>query len=272
MTNEYSIAVLLPTRGRTDALTKSVVSIVENAANISQIQFIFGFDHDDTVGFTHFTDVIQPLLDQVGVTYEALGFNSLGYAGLNQYYNTLAKNASADWLFIWNDDAYMTTKEWDTVIASYTGEFKLLKLHTHNDHPYSIFPIVPNTWYDLLGYFSCHQMIDAELSQIAYMLDIIQIIDITAVHEQSELTGANDTTSKSKVRFEGDPKNPKNFHHISYGQQRVADSNKLADYMKSIDMDTTFWENVKAGKQDPWAKLVINDVNKQMTQSQSKVV
>ena len=88
MTNEYSIAVLLPTRGRTDALTKSVVSIVENAANISQIQFIFGFDHDDTVGFTHFTDVIQPLLDQVGVTYEALGFNSLGYAGLNQYYNT----------------------------------------------------------------------------------------------------------------------------------------------------------------------------------------
>lgn len=271
MTNEYSIAVLLPTRGRTDALTKSVSSVIDLADNLSKIQILLGFDHDDKIGLDHFKKVIEPLLYNRGVTYEALGFDSLGYAGLNQYYNTLAQSANADWLFVWNDDAFLTTQGWDTVIASYTGQFKLLKLHTHNDHPYSIFPIVPRAWVDLLGYFSCHQMIDAELSQIAYMLDLIEIINIDAVHEQSDLTGADDSTSKSKVRFEGDPRDPKNFHHMNYGNQRILDSDKLAEHMRSIGMDTTFWKNVKTGKQDPWEKLKINDVNKQMTQGRIKV-
>lgn len=271
MTNEYSIAVLLPTRGRTDALTKSVSSVLDLADDLSKIQIIMGFDHDDEVGLDHFKKVIEPLLYNSGVTYEALGFDSLGYAGLNQYYNTLAKNANADWLFIWNDDAYLTTKGWDTVIKKYTGQFKLLKLHTHNEHPYSIFPIVPREWYDLLGYFSCHQMIDAELSQIAYMLDLIQIIDIEAVHEQSDLTGADDSTSKNKIRFEGDPRDPKNFHHMTHGYQRLSDSDKLAEHMKAIGMDTNFWENVKTGKQDPWEKLRANDPNKQMMQGEIRI-
>ena len=59
MTNEYSIAVLLPTRSRTDALTTSVTSIVDLAKDISQIQLIFGFDDDDQTGLNHFRTVIQ---------------------------------------------------------------------------------------------------------------------------------------------------------------------------------------------------------------------
>ena len=132
MKNEYSIAVLLPTRSRTDALTSSVTSIVDLAHDVSRIQLVFGFDNDDKIGLDHFTKVIQPLLDKHNVAYEAQAFNSMGYAGLNRYYNHLAKSTSADWLFVWNDDAVMETKGWDSVIEQYTGEFKLLKVHTHN--------------------------------------------------------------------------------------------------------------------------------------------
>ena len=32
----------------------------------------------------------------------AMSFDTLGYDGLNVYYNTLAESADADWLFIWN--------------------------------------------------------------------------------------------------------------------------------------------------------------------------
>jgi hypothetical protein len=266
MPNQYSIAVLLPTRSRTQALTDSVTSIVSRASDMSKIQILFGFDTDDTVGLKHFENVIQPFLDDHDVAYEAQAFESMGYAGLNRYYNHLGKNASADWLFVWNDDAVMNTKAWDQVIQKYTGQFCLLKVHTHNEHPYSIFPIVPCAWFDLFKHFSRHQMIDAELSQMAYCLDLIKIIDIDVTHNQVELTKDSLDPLKPKVRFEGNPNNPWDFHNRTVTQQRYKDCQAVADYMKTLGLDTSWWESVKLGKQDPWEKLRANDVNKQMVQ------
>jgi hypothetical protein len=266
MKNEYSIAVLLPTRSRTDALTTSVTSIVDLASDMSRIQLIFGFDDDDEVGLNHFETVIQPFLDQRGVFYEAQAFKSMGYAGLNRYYNHLAKSTSADWLFVWNDDAVMETQGWDSVIEQYTGEFKLLKVHTHNDHPYSIFPIMPRAWYDLMNHLSRHQMIDAELSQLAFLLDIMQVIEVDVVHNQVELTKDATDPLKPKVRFEGDPMNPIDFHHPQTSAQRHQDCDVIAEYMRTIGLDTTWWESVKSGKSYAWEKLIALDVNKQMSQ------
>jgi hypothetical protein len=270
MTNEYSIAVLLPTRSRTDALTASVTSIINLANDISRIQLLFGFDNDDKVGLAHFTTVIQPFLDEKGVDYEAQGFESMGYAGLNHYYNYLAKSTSSDWLFIWNDDAVMETQGWDSVIEQYTGQFKLLKVHTHNDHPYSIFPIVPRAWYDTMQHLSRHQMIDAELSQMAFVLDIMQVIDVDVVHNQVELTKDKTDPLKPKIRFEGNPGNPYDFHNPKIQQQRYADCDVISNYMKDNGLDTSWWENVKSGKQYPWTRLQELDVNDQMKQFSMK--
>ena len=266
MSNEYSIAVLLPTRSRTYALTDSVTSIVSRAKDVSRIQILFGFDTDDTVGLEHFEGVLQPFLDDHGVTYEAQAFESMGYAGLNRYYNHLCQSAEADWLFIWNDDAVMNTQDWDQVINNHTGQFQLLKVHTHNEHPYSIFPIVPRAWVDLFGHLSRHQMIDAELSQMAFVLNLMQVIDIDVTHNQVELTKNFDDPLKAKIRFEGNPRNSYDFHNPGVQKQRYADCDVIAQYMEKIGMDTTWWKNVKAGTQDPWARLQELDVNQQMKQ------
>lgn len=271
MTNEYRVAVLLPTRARTDALTRSVTSIIDLADDVDKIQFIFGFDNDDSIGLDHFTNVIQPILDTKNVSYEAIAFDSMGYAGLNRYYNHMAQHADADWLFVWNDDAVMNTKGWDAVIASYTGQFRLLKVHTHLDHPYSIFPIVPKSWFDTFKHLSRHQMIDAELSQMAFCLDLMEVIAVDVTHDQSELTGQDDDTSKNKIRFEGNPRNPYDFHNPTVTNQRYHDCEILSAHMKNIGLDTSWWENVKAGKQYPWEKLIALDVNKQMSQFSLKV-
>ena len=266
MTNEYSIAVLLPTRSRTDALTASVTSIVDLADDVSRMQLIFGFDDDDKIGLDHFKTVIQPFLDKHDVSYEAQSFKSMGYAGLNRYYNHLAKSTSADWLFVWNDDAVMETQGWDSVIEQYTGEFKLLKVHTHNDHPYSIFPIMPRAWYDLMNHLSRHQMIDAELSQLAFLLDIMQVIEVDVTHNQVELTKDSTDPLKPKVRFEGNPTNPIDFHHPQNSALRYQDCDMIAEYMRKIGLDTAWWESVKSGKSYAWEKLIALDVNKQMSQ------
>ena len=272
MSNEYKIAVILPTRGRTAALTHSLVGLLEKAADLDQIQVLLGLDTDDTVGIKHFQESLQPQLDDMGVAYTAMTFEPMGYSRLNEYINTLSKESSADWIFFWNDDALMESDNWDLEIVKRTGEFKLLAVHTHNDHPYSIFPIVPREWLDVVGHLSLHSMTDAWLSQIAFMIDIWERIDVHVVHDRADLTGNNlDATYKQRELLEGNPSNPRDFHNPSMTVLRMQECEKLSIYMKSIGLDTTWWKNVKLSKQDPWEKLNLNDPNGQMRQFQFKL-
>lgn len=267
MSIEYSIAVLLPTRGRTDSLARSVLSLVDHAADQDSIQLILGFDNDDTVGLTYFSERLQPELDRRNIAYTVMEFEPLGYARLNEYYNAMVRESSAEWVFVWNDDATIETDGWDNIINSHVGQFKLLAIHTHHDHPYSIFPIVPRAWVELAGRLSIHQMIDAELSQLAYMLDIWERIEVYATHDRHDLTGNNlDKTFKERISYEGNPSSPKDFHHISHINYRNQEADRIDAYMHSIGIGTDWWSRVKTGQQDPWAKLIINDVNHQMHQ------
>jgi hypothetical protein len=267
MTNTYKIAVLLPTRGRTTALTNSIESLVTNCSDTANIQILLGLDRDDHIGRDYFLTQVKPYLDSAGVAYCAIEFEPMGYAGLNRYYNGLAKQSQADWLFVWNDDAVMNTQDWDQIITQHDGQFKLLKIHTHNEHPYSIFPIYPRKWYDLFGFLSRHQMIDAELSQIAYMLDLMQIVEIYANHDRADLTGNNkDETFKNKIVYEGNPSHFLDFHHPNFVKARMQDCETISGYLESNGHDMSFWHAVKTGIQDPWEKLRANDINKQCTQ------
>lgn len=263
--SEYNIAVLLPTRGRTDALSRSVISLVNRAVNLAKVQFMFGFDDDDVIGQTHFNEELKPWLEEKGVHYTAMMFEPLGYIRLNEYVNTLALSADADWLMFWNDDAVMETTAWDRTISEYTGQFKILAVHTHKDHPYSIFPIAPREWLDTLGYLSPHQISDCWLSQQAYMLDVWERIPVWVTHDRYDLTGNNgDDTFKNRPMLEGNPHDPRDFHHIQWTALRMKDCDALSRHMKDVGLDVSWWKNVCLGTQDPWIKLRENDPNEQV--------
>lgn len=267
MTSKYKIAILLATRGRTDMLGRSIKSLMTMADNPKDIQLFFAFDDDDKVGTEYFMKELRPWLDEFKLTYKAMVFKRLGYVALHKYNNAMAKSADADWLMIWNDDAVMETQGWDSVIASYAGQFKLLSVKTHNLHPYSIFPIVPRKWFEVLGYISPHPTQDGWVSQQAYMLDIYERIDVDVKHDRYDLTGNNlDTTWKDRMMLEGKPNDPMDFHSVQQIELRHKDAAKLAEYMQSIGMSVEFFVNIFTGQQDPWAKLKANDVNGQMVQ------
>jgi hypothetical protein len=272
MSRQFKIAVLLPTRGRTDALSRSVISLFNRVVNRGTVQLILAFDDDDAVGIEHFEKELQPWLDERGIDYKALTFERMGYRRLNEYVNACAAEADAEWLMFWNDDAIMETAGWDREISKHTDQFKLLAVHTHKDHPYSIFPIVPADWFALFGYLSPHQISDAWLSQQAYLLDIFERINVYVTHDRHDLTGNNsddtfDEGGPSNMN-EGNPSNPNDFHHSTWIKRRMVDTEKIAVYLKGLGISVEFWENVKINKQDPWEKLKANDVNKQMTQFQ----
>jgi hypothetical protein len=268
---EYDIAVLLPTRGRTVALTRSVMSLVNRVRDVSKIQFLLAFDDDDEVGIKHWEENLQPLLDDRGVDYTALVFEPLGYIRLNEYVSELARNSDAAWFMFWNDDAVMQSQNWDEEIMKYQGQFKCLAVHTHREHPYAIFPIIPREWLDVFGYLSPHQINDAWISQVSYMLDILERIPVWVEHDRFDLTGNNgDETFRNRPMLENQPNNPEDFHSNKWHAKRLQDTEKLAQYLKDRGVDMTFWVNVKLGKQDPWVKLEANDINKQMTTTRKK--
>jgi hypothetical protein len=267
MNAQFDIAILLATRGRQEPLMRSLQSLVDLADNAKRIQFMLAFDRDDAVGIDYFVSTVQPWMDQQGLRYHAEVFEPMGYINLHKYNNAMAAKTASNWLVIWNDDAVMETQGWDTVIASYTGQFQLLAFHTHRDHPYSIFPIVPRSWFDLLGYISPHPTQDGWVSQQAYMLDIWQRIPVNVLHDRYDLTGNNaDETFRNRPMLEGKPTDPRDFHSQQMIELRHQDCGKLAAYMVSQGVSIEFFENIFRGMQDPWEKLAQNDVNGQMVQ------
>jgi hypothetical protein len=267
MAADFEIAVLLATRGRTELLTRSLRSLIDLAHDVNRIQFMLAFDQDDTVGVEYFTKTVQPWLDQQNIRYRAELFEPMGYVNLHKYNNALAQHTNSNWLVIWNDDAVMQTPDWDQVIASHTGQFQLLAFHTHRDHPYSIFPIVPREWYDVLGYISPHPTQDGWVSQQAYMLDIWQRIPVHVLHDRYDLTGNNaDETFRNRPMLEGKPSDPRDFHSHDMIALRHRDAARLAEHMQKLNLSTEFFQKIFLGQQDPWEKLAQNDVNSQMVQ------
>ena len=258
---------MLATRGRTDSLHRSLMSLINRARHIDQIEFFLAFDNDDDIGWNYWNDKIKHELDLRDVNYTVMKFDRLGYANLHMYFHKIMPETNSDWLVIWNDDAIMETQNWDRLICRHTGQFKLLAFRTHHDHPYSIFPIFPREWFEVLGHASQHHLSDAWLSQISYIIDCFEREEIWVTHDRHDLTGNNfDDTYRGRVVLEGNPNRIGDFHHRDITKLRHLDAELLAEWLTQQGNDLVFFNNVKAGLQDPWEKLRLNDVNNQMRQ------
>ena len=120
---DSDIAVLLPTRGRTTMVERSVRSLFELAENPESIEIIFAYDNDDATGFDYFKKTVCPWMDANNVTYSAMRFEPMGYIQLNKYVNAMAKTTKSKWYIIWNDDAVMRTVGWDNEIRAQNNNF-----------------------------------------------------------------------------------------------------------------------------------------------------
>ena len=251
------ISVLLPTRGRREVLKSSLEGLVSKAADPERVELLLGIDDDDEGIREYIEQEIAPMPRKYRVECRANIFKPLGYENLHVYVNTLAGNATGDWLFFWNDDGVMVTEGWDDVIRRHTGQFKLLAPRdNHEGHPYAIFPIVPRDWFMLIDHLSQNAQNDAWLSHIAYMLDIFERIDVEFIHDRADITGNNaDSTFQNRKYMEGNPNDPKDFGHPGMQQARVATAYKIAWFLDRIGQHSDWWDNVVAGKQDPFEKM-----------------
>ena len=258
MANDTIISVLLPTRGRTDQLFTSLKTLVDKASNPARLEILLGIDDDDENIKPYLQDTVAPYLKEKLVECRASVFKPLGYENLHTYVNTLAGNATGEWLFFWNDDALMISDNWDNEIEKYNGQFKLLApKDNHDGHPYAILPIVPIDWFKLIDHLSMNAQNDAWLSHIAYMLDIFERIDMEFLHDRADITGNNDDeTFRNRKYMEGNPSDPADFGHPDMQNARVRTAFKIAWFLEKIGQKSVWWENVQAGNQNPFEKMV----------------
>lgn len=258
--NDTVISIILPTRGRvkSGALEKSLKSLLDNADKPNRVEIMLGIDEDDQETKDWLDNEAQDFVKPYKCGCKAKVFQPLGYEKLNIYVNLLAHSSSGQWLFLWNDDALMQTKGWDTEVDSYNGQFKMLAPKDNHDHPMAIFPLIPTDWFVLCDAWSMNAQNDTWVSQIAKMNNIFQRVEFEVLHDRADMTGGNDDeTFEARKYMEGNPEDPADFNHPNMSQARMHHASKIDWFLRKIGQAETpsYFQEFINGKVNPFANL-----------------
>jgi hypothetical protein len=154
--NQPLVSVMVPSRGRVAHLAKSIDSLRNLATDPKRFEVLVWADDDDqpTMDFVYSPGFIYP---SGPLTKALIGPRGRGYADLHSFYNRLCGIASGRFLFLWNDDAEMTTTGWDAEIAKHDNGkpcYILSGLKDTRGRDNWLFPIVHRSWFDTMGHFS----------------------------------------------------------------------------------------------------------------------
>ena len=174
-----TVSVLIPTRGRPELLARAVGALYDNADDPDHIEVLARFDSDA------YHEPPPGVLAVIG--------EPLGYVGMGAYYNELAEAATGDWLLIYNDDAMVSTRSWDTIIESRGPGLKNLSIDNNHGRQYACFPCVPKRWFDICGHLALDTRVDSWLQQVAIAADcFVEENDVFILHDRYDLTGNNE--------------------------------------------------------------------------------
>ena len=211
------ISILLPTRKRTEAVIKSIGSLLSTASDPSRIEILIAYDDDDEESREFFSTTWFPFLEQCGATTNVFETERFGYLRLYKYVNLLAEHATGDWLMFWNDDALMLTDNWDTEIAKNDGYFGLLRMPCVNmNHPFALFPIIPREWVDYFGCVSPVNHSDWWIYHVTNNVGMMKNIPVNVYHDRADVTGGNNDETFAEQSYDSDgkdPTNPEDYAH-----------------------------------------------------------
>lgn len=106
------VSVLLPTRGRPDALYQAVGSLYVNTRDRGRVEYIFKLDDDDCKTI----DLVEGMIRDGLPGRTMISPRGNGYLDMHLWVNQMAEMARGDWLFLWNDDARIATGAWDEIL------------------------------------------------------------------------------------------------------------------------------------------------------------
>lgn len=182
------VSVLLPTRGRPAWLVECISSLWSTSLG-KQIDFLLRIDDDDTETIT----LANHLAEQVPVK-TIIGPHGNGYHDCHLWVNELSAIATGDWLLLWNDDARMTTQNWDAILAHSTidppwhghPDVAVMSCFTLDRPGCNEFVFLRRKVVDILGHFSISVHNDNYIWSLLTMVDSARLIPIYIKHLSGE--------------------------------------------------------------------------------------
>lgn len=124
------VSVIGTMRGRPEASMRGIDSLINQAADIDNVEFIFRFDDDDidtlNIVKEHYVGMDLDIKFLEGVRH--------GYLHLNKYWDELGVESTGEYIMHWCDDWEMSPNNksnWDSVIREFEGQFYILDFPEH---------------------------------------------------------------------------------------------------------------------------------------------
>ena len=226
------ISILLPTRKRTEAVVKSIGSLLANAKDTSRIEILVAYDNDDEESRKFFAETWFPYIGQCSATSKVFETERFGYLRLYKYVNFLAEQATGDWIMFWNDDALMLTENWDDEIVKHDGWFGLLRMPCVTmNHPFALFPIIPREWIDVFGRVSPVNHSDWWIYNVTAPAGRLLNLPVQVYHDRADVTGNNNDVTFREQSYAADGRDPTNPEDYSH-PDRIAE---LEQWIKKLE-------------------------------------
>jgi hypothetical protein len=228
------LSILIPSRKRTNYLIDSINSILENTENKNNIEILLRMDNDDLDSVeiikNHYKEILNTTIRIfVGDRYR-------GYFDLPVYYYELSQIATGEWLFVYNDDLFMITSNYDSIFQNLNTEKKIL----YTDRPQGncsgtsfggnwCFPIIHRDIIEILGHFTVETpYTDGWIKTIAEELNLGEVVPISLEHSE-EILNTMDEVNQEKNEINKTVGTTFNWHHhINHNDGLIRkDINKL---------------------------------------------
>ncbi len=150
------ISVAFPTRGRSEICLDAITNCLELAKYPSTIQFVLAIDDDDQ---KHNTVIYEFMEKNPKIDIRIISKPRREFKDFSMYTNDLASASTGYWFFMYNDDLFIETKEWDEVVRS-LDDNRIYQPATPNFEKkkkkklpknFIANPLIPKTWMDALG-------------------------------------------------------------------------------------------------------------------------
>jgi len=190
--SDVLVSMLLPCRGRYEGTRQSLSSLLL-ATDPTRVEVLVRADDDDP----QTAEIMKEEWPFQIKTF--VGPRGKGYADLHHMYNTLAAKATGKFLFLWNNDAVITTPAWDDKLVPFDdGKLRYFHVKVTPDDQVLSFPIVHRTYHDVLGRYSAWAHNDSYVHAVLqpfFDQGVYQDIDIKVHHLINDYLAAGDKPS-----------------------------------------------------------------------------
>lgn len=228
---------LIPTRGRCYNLKNVIKSIINKSSKENQFEILFKIDDDDNETF----EEVKILKEKYLGIIKYIKFSRMnGYNDIHFFINKLCEISNGDWLFIFNDDCFIISENWDSVVKKEGGDglkvIKVLEPRDINGRP-NTFPIISRKMYEIMGHFSECIYADGWVAELGKKLGILKDVEIIIDHSskydrntgmQHNINMRDKTFEESFTAREEGPDNWKKTKYI-----REEDYEKLRKYLNN---------------------------------------